>query len=107
MSCVVDLLVKHPGIDPARISVGGFSRGGKAALWCAAQDERVCGVLVNDSGCSGAAVSRGKHGETVGSITAAFPHWFCKIIRSMHGKRRPFPSISTSWWPVWHHGCVT
>ena len=30
-----------------------------------------------------------------------------KIIRSMHGKRRPFPSISTSWWPVWHHGCVT
>ena len=78
MSCVVDLLVKHPGIDPARISVGGFSRGGKAALWCAAQDERVCGVLVNDSGCSGAAVSRGKHGETVGSITAAFPHWFCK-----------------------------
>ena len=24
MSCVVDLLVKHPGIDPARISVGGF-----------------------------------------------------------------------------------
>ena len=30
-----------------------------------------------------------------------------KIIRSMHGKRRPFPSISTSWWPVWQRGCVT
>ena len=36
-----------------------------------------------------------------------FPIGSAKIIRSMHGKRRPFPSISTSWWPVWHHGCVT
>lgn len=91
MSCAVDLLEKHPGIDPARISVGGFSRGGKAALWCAAQDTRVNGVLVNDSGCSGAAVSRGKHGETVGSITAAFPHWFCKNYRKYAWKEDRLP----------------
>ena len=65
--------------------------GGKAALWCAAQDERVCGVLVNDSGCSGAAVSRGKHGETVGSITAAFPHWFCKNYQKYAWKEETLP----------------
>lgn len=91
MSCVVTLLEQHPAVDPGRISVAGFSRGGKAALWCAAQDTRVHGVLVNDSGCSGAALSRGKHGETVGSITAAFPHWFCGNYRKYAWKEESLP----------------
>ena len=91
MSRVIDLLEQHPQVDAARISAAGFSRGGKASLWCAAQDTRVSGVLVNDSGCSGAAVSRGKHGETVGSITAAFPHWFCKNYRNYAWKEDTLP----------------
>lgn len=76
-SRMVDILCKHPAIDADRISLAGFSRGGKTSLWCAAQDERVNAVLVNDSGCTGAAVSRGKRGENVASINAFFPHWFC------------------------------
>ena len=95
MSCVVDLLVKHPGIDPARISVGGFSRGGKAG-----SSSMIPAALVLP--CPVASMVR----RWVPS-RQHFPIGSAKIIRSMHGKRRPFPSISTSWWPVWHHGCVT
>lgn len=76
-SRAVDVLCEHPSLDAARISVAGHSRGGKTALWCAAQDERISAVLVNNSGCSGAAISRGKRGECVASINAIFPHWFC------------------------------
>lgn len=90
-SCMVDVLVQHPRVDPARISVGGHSRGGKAALWCAAQDIRIRGVLVNNSGCSGAAVSRGKRGEVVASINAFFPHWFCPGYAQFAWKEEEMP----------------
>lgn len=76
-SRMVDVLCGHARIDADRISVAGHSRGGKTALWCAAQDTRIRGVLVNNSGCTGAALSRGKRGENVASINAFFPHWFC------------------------------
>lgn len=76
-SVMVTVLSGHERIDPDKISVAGHSRGGKTALWCAAQDPRIRGALVNNSGCTGAAVSRGKSGEVPASICAMFPHWFC------------------------------
>lgn len=90
-SCMVDVLQEHPRVDASRISIGGHSRGGKAALWCAAQDTRIRGVLVNNSGCSGAAVSRGKRGEVAASINACFPHWFCPNYASFSWKEEEMP----------------
>lgn len=90
-SCMVDILEKHPRVDASRISLAGHSRGGKAALWCAAQDTRIRAVLVNNSGCSGAALSRGKKGEVVASITAMFPHWFCPNYRRFGWREADMP----------------
>ncbi len=73
----VDYLVQDADVDAARIADIGHSRLGKAAVWAGANDEHIALVISNDSGNTGASLTRETRGETLKSINALFPHWFC------------------------------
>ena len=75
-SRIIDYFEKDDVVDAKKVITVGHSRGGKASLWCGAQDQRVAIAISNESGNSGASLSRRIFGETVGQILR-FTHWFC------------------------------
>lgn len=85
-SRVIDVLEGDARIDRDGLIVWGHSRHGKAALLSRAYDERIDFVISHQSGTGGASLNRDKVGESVGSITANYPHWFAPRYGAFAGR---------------------
>jgi len=90
-SCVLDYLLTLPEIESSKIGVTGHSRCGKAALWAGVTDARFAWVMPNNSGCCGAALLRGKHGENMSSINLLMPYWFAPAFGKFVGRENELP----------------
>ena len=87
----MDYFETDKDINIKKVAVVGHSRGGKTALWAAAEDKRFAMAVSNESGCGGAALARRKYGETIARINSAFPHWFCLNYRKWSDNESSMP----------------
>lgn len=75
LSRLIDAAATLPDINTDGVVVAGHSRLGKAALWAAANDQRIVATFANNSGAAGAAPRCHPVGETLAQLRNRFPHW--------------------------------
>ena len=90
-SRVLDYMCLDEDIDETKVAVVGHSRGGKTALWATARDPRFAMGVSSSSGCTGAALSRGKEGEHLVDINTRFPYWFCGNYKKYNQRENELP----------------
>jgi hypothetical protein len=90
-SRAMDYFEKDSDINAKKVTIVGHSRGGKASLWASAQDDRFAVCVTNNSGNTGAALSRRQFGETVAVINTAFPHWFTPNYKKYNNNENALP----------------
>jgi hypothetical protein len=88
---VMDYFENESLINDKKIVVTGHSRGGKASLWAAANDQRFAICISNCSGNTGAALARRQFGERVEVINTVFPHWFSPNYKKYNGHEELLP----------------
>lgn len=90
-SRIMDYFEKDKSIDARKVAIVGHSRGGKASLWAAAQDQRFALCFTSCSGNTGAALARRQYGERILQINTSFPHWFNNNYKKFNEKERELP----------------
>lgn len=91
MSRILDYLETDSLVNSKKVIAFGHSRIGKAALWAAAQDQRFAGIVANEAGEGGSALTRRNYGETIGRINTAFPHWFAPRYKAYNDDVQALP----------------
>ena len=75
-SRALDYLEQEPLVDARKVSIGGHSRYGKAALVALAYDERFSTGFISSSGAAGAKLHRRNAGELVENVASSGEyHW--------------------------------
>lgn len=84
----------------AKIAVIGHSRGGKAALLCAARYPEIDAVVANNSGTGGAAslAVAGEGAESLAQLASAFPHWLAPQAQQPVVQERLREIDGVAWW---------
>jgi len=90
-SRVMDYFETDKDIDAKKVAIVGHSRGGKASLWAAAEDQRFAICVSNCSGNTGAALARRQFGERINRINASFPHWFNNNYKKYNNNENALP----------------
>jgi (4-O-methyl)-D-glucuronate---lignin esterase len=90
-SRVMDYFETDKDIDAKRVAVVGHSRGGKASLWAAAEDQRFAICVSNCSGNTGVALARRQFGERIHHINTSFPHWFNNNYKKYNNNENALP----------------
>lgn len=90
-SRVMDYLETDIDIEHSKVGISGHSRAGKTALWAAATDKRFALSISNDSGCSGAAYTRGtgEGREHIKDINIS--NWFCGNYHNFDDREEMLP----------------
>lgn len=91
LSRIADYLRTLPQVAEDKIAVVGHSRLGKTALWAGAQDTSFGLVISNNSGASGAALSRRIFGERIADTYGMNPHWFTPRYRFYASNEEALP----------------
>ena len=89
----VDVLTKLPYIDAGKVAIVGHSRGGKAALFAGATDERIALTIANNSGAGGAGSFKYQppDAESLARITTKYGFWFSPKLKEFAGKEGSLP----------------
>ncbi len=91
LSRAMDYLVTDKAIDAQKVTVFGWSRLGKAALWAGATDERFALVISNESGAGGAKLFHRGVGENIRRLCTVFPHWYAANFKKYMDKDTILP----------------
>ncbi len=87
----MDYLETDPSINTKKVTVFGFSRLGKAALWAGATDQRFAAVISNESGAGGGKQFRRHIGEDINRLCTVFPHWFSESFQGYKNQDETLP----------------
>ncbi|NBC66331.1 MAG: alpha/beta hydrolase [Bacteroidetes bacterium] len=88
---LMDYFERDSDINEDQVVLIGHSRGGKSALWTAANDERFAIVVSNESGCGGAALYKREFSETIKLLNDVRPHWFCDNLEQYNDREADLP----------------